>query len=84
MKNHNLPELCLIIPTKDRQSELERLLKSMEEQDILPDQIIIVDGGNPGIKWLIDKFPKLPIDYLQVLPPGLTRQYNAVKAQNIF
>lgn len=70
-------KLCLIIPTKDRPYEMERLLKSIEEQDTLMEQIIIVDGGNPGIKWLTDKFPKLPIDYLQVLPPGLTRQYNA-------
>ncbi len=73
----SMHKLCLVIPTKDRPFELERLLKSMEKQDILPDQIVIVDGGNPGIKWLADKFPELPIDYLQVLPPGLTRQYNA-------
>lgn len=73
----NMHKLCLIVPTKDRPFELERLLKSMEGQDILPDQVIVVDGGNPGIKWLTDKFPRLAIDYLQVLPPGLTRQYNA-------
>lgn len=70
-------KLCLIIPTKDRPSELERLLKSVIVQDVLPEQIIVVDGGNPGIKWIVDKFSELPISYLQVLPPGLTRQRNA-------
>jgi len=69
--------LCLIIPTKDRPDELERFLQSVLYQNVRPQQIIIVDGGDPGIRWLADKFPKLPIDYLQVLPPGLTRQRNA-------
>ncbi len=71
---HNL---CLIIPTKDRPLELERLFNSIDSQSIHPAQIIIVDGGDPGINWLMEKFPGLPIDYLQVLPPGLTRQRNA-------
>jgi glycosyltransferase involved in cell wall biosynthesis len=70
-------KLCLIIPTKDRPVELERLLNSIKTQSVLPGQIIIVDGGEPGIKWLADKFSKLSIDYLQVLPPGLTRQRNS-------
>lgn len=70
-------KLCLIIPTKDRPFELEHLLNSIEVQSILPGQIIIVDGGNPGIKYLSDKFSELSVDYLQVLPPGLTRQRNA-------
>lgn len=69
--------LCLIIPTKDRPFELERLFKSIKSQSILPNQIIMVDGGHPGIKWLADKYADLCIDYLQVLPPGLTRQRNA-------
>lgn len=68
--------LCLIIPTKDRPKELERFLHSVASQNVLPKQTIIVDGGEPGIKWLADKFEQLPIDYLQVLPPGLTRQRN--------
>ncbi len=72
-----MKKLCLIIPTKDRPNELERLLNSMVSQDIVPEQIIIVDGSDPGVKWLTDKFTNLPIDYLQVLPPGLTRQRNA-------
>ncbi|MDO8282178.1 MAG: glycosyltransferase [Thermodesulfovibrionia bacterium] len=77
MKTGNPPRLCLIVPTKDRPFELERLFRSIQSQNILPAQIIIVDGGEPGIKWLADKYSDLKIDYLQVLPPGLTRQRNA-------
>lgn len=72
-----MEKLCLIIPTKDRPFELERLFNSMVSQEILPEQIIVVDGGDPGTKGVVDKFSNLPIDYLQVLPPGLTRQRNA-------
>jgi glycosyltransferase involved in cell wall biosynthesis len=70
-------KLCLIIPTKDRTFELQRLLNSIKTQDTLPAQIIIVDGGDPGIKGLVDKYAELSVDYLQILPPGLTRQRNA-------
>ena len=38
--------ICLIIPTKDRPKELERFLHSVASQNILPKQIIIVDGGD--------------------------------------
>ncbi|MCL4457681.1 MAG: glycosyltransferase [Nitrospirae bacterium] len=71
---HNL---CLIIPTKDRPFELERLFNSIKTQSIRPVQIIVVDGGEPGVRCLVNNFPELSIDYLQVLPPGLTRQRNA-------
>ena len=73
----NTLKLCLIIPTKDRPFEIERLFKSIIIQDVLPSQIIVVDGGKPGIKNIVEKFPQLKIDYMQVLPPGLTRQRNA-------
>jgi glycosyltransferase involved in cell wall biosynthesis len=52
-------------------------MESVKSQDTLPAQIIIVDGGDPGIKGLVDTYTDLPVDYLQVLPPGLTRQRNA-------
>jgi len=73
----NSPKLCFIIPTKDRPFEIERLFKSINIQEVLPSQIIVVDGGNPGVRGIVERFPKLSVDYIQVLPPGLTRQRNA-------
>ena len=68
--------LCFIIPTKDRPYELERLLQSMSEQEVFPDQIIVIDAGERNIKWLAKKFSNLPIDYYHMLPPSLTKQRN--------
>jgi glycosyltransferase involved in cell wall biosynthesis len=73
----NTPRLCFIVPTKDRPFEIERLFNSISIQEALPSQILVVDGGEPGIKDLVEKFPQLSIDYIHVLPPGLTRQRNA-------
>lgn len=73
----NTPRLCFIIPTKDRPFEIERLFNSISIQEVLPSQILVVDGGEPGIKDIVEKFSHLPINYMQVLPPGLTRQRNA-------
>ncbi|OHB72652.1 MAG: hypothetical protein A2W23_00765 [Planctomycetes bacterium RBG_16_43_13] len=73
----NTLKLCFIIPTKDRPLQIERLFNSITIQEVLPSQIIVVDGGKPGIKNIVEKFPQLKIDYMQVLPPGLTRQRNA-------
>lgn len=72
----NPPKLCFIIPTKDRPFEIERLFKSISIQDAMPSQIIVVDGGSSGVKDIVKKFSELPVDYLQVQPPGLTRQRN--------
>jgi GT2 family glycosyltransferase len=69
--------LCFIIPTKDRPFELGRLFSSISNQGVLPSQMVVVDGGEPGVKNIVEKFPRLPIDYIQVHPPGLTRQRNA-------
>ena len=73
----NTLKLCFIIPTKDRPLQIERLFNSITIQEVLPSQIIVVDGGKPGIRDIKEKFSGLPIDYLQVHPPGLTRQRNA-------
>lgn len=38
-------KLAVIIATKDRAFELDRLLNSIKDQDVLPQEIIIVDAG---------------------------------------
>src|ERR1035441_9911988 len=41
----NMFKLAVIIATNDRAFELDRLLNSIKDQDILPQEIIIVDAG---------------------------------------
>ena len=55
----------LSIPTYGRQRELSRLLESLSNQSILPDQIVIVDQNDPGFLDLVihEWVDKLPIQH---------------------
>ena len=74
----------IIIPTKDRPEELRRFLRSLETQEVIPDQIIVVDGSDHPIRGIVEEFEGLPIDYIPIRPPGLVKQrhagVNALKA----
>lgn len=69
--------LTVIIPTKDRPTELRRLLVNIMGQDYRPFQVIIVDGGDKPIDDAMMAFPDLKIDHLRVIPASLTAQRNA-------
>jgi glycosyltransferase involved in cell wall biosynthesis len=64
----------IIVPTKDRPEELRRFLKSVELQDVKPEQIVIVDGSDRPVRAVVEEFKNLPIDYVEVRPPGLVKQ----------
>ena len=55
----------LSIPTYGRKRELSRLLESLSNQSILPDQIVIVDQNDPGFLDLVihEWVDKLPIQH---------------------
>lgn len=69
-------KIALIICTKDRPFDLNRLLTSVEGQNVKPDHIIIVDGSDAPVKHVVDKFTSIPIDYVTVRPPSLPKQRN--------
>ena len=68
--------LAIIVPTLDRPSELERLLRSLEAQSRRPDEVVIVDGGRESIVDVIKKFKALNIKYRHSVPPSSARQRN--------
>lgn len=70
-------KLAYVVPTMDRPVDLGKLLDSLARQTRMPDQIIIVDGSNPPIKFVCDNHPDLPITYVREFPPSLARQRNA-------
>jgi GT2 family glycosyltransferase len=70
-------ELGFIIPTKDRPSQLNRLLASIYEQSHLPACIIIVDGSLEPIENKIMRSDLVPIIYVRHFPPSLTAQRNS-------
>jgi glycosyltransferase involved in cell wall biosynthesis len=71
--------IAFVVPTRNRPADLRRMLKSVEAQSVVPDEIILVDGGDPG--QMVDdvpaEFPNLRVRYLRVYPPGLSKQRNA-------
>ena len=72
MKN----KIAFVVPTKDREKDLRLMLSSLVCQTRIPDQIIVVDGSDPDIKFVINEFNELPIDYVREFPPSLSKQRN--------
>ena len=66
-----------IVPTKDRPDDLRKLLVSLAAQTVMPEQIVIVDGGDAPIGDLVAEFSALPLTYVREYPPSLARQRNA-------
>jgi glycosyltransferase involved in cell wall biosynthesis len=71
--------LACIVPTRNRRSDLWRMLSSIRDGTCAPDQIIVVDGGDEGqtVEDVAIRFAPLAIEYVRVYPPSLARQRNA-------
>src|SRR5688572_16192013 len=69
--------LAIVVPTRNRREELRRMLQSMADQTVRPDQLIVVDGSDEPIRDVVDSFPQFRAVYLRVMPPSLSRQRNA-------
>ena len=70
-------KIAFVVPTKDREKDLRLMLSSLASQTRIPDQIIVVDGSDPDIKFVTNEFKNLPIDYVREFPPSLSKQRNA-------
>lgn len=67
-------KISIIIPTKDREKELNRCLDSLSKQTLMPDEIIIVDASKE-----LTKLTKQNKDYNLIhisAKPGSARQRN--------
>ena len=70
-------KLAYVIPTKDRPDDLRVLFASLQKQTVFPNQVIVVDGSEPNIKYVCDEYSELPINYVRCYPPSLAKQRNA-------
>ena len=68
--------LSIIICTKDRPKEIQKLLSTIQIQTKMPNDLIVVDGSDHPIKSILHEFKALPIRYVQVRPPSLPKQRN--------
>ncbi len=69
-------KIAFIVATKDRPTDLRRMLGSLEAQSYCPDQVIIVDGGTQLVDKVVKEFTTMPITYVRCVPPSATRQRN--------
>jgi len=69
-------KISFIIATKDRPVELRRMLDSIILGTTLPDEIIIVDGGQKKVAPILEEFPGLKTRYMRCIPPSATKQRN--------
>lgn len=56
--------LSIMVPTMNRIRDLERLLESMATQDILPGQVIIIDGTVIPQQEIMNNYKELNIKYI--------------------
>jgi len=69
--------VSLIVATKDRPSDLTRLLESLRLQTIQPVEIVLVDSSSDPIQSLVAGFSGLNLRYLRHWPPSAAAQRNA-------
>jgi glycosyltransferase involved in cell wall biosynthesis len=58
-------QLAFITPTKDRPTDLKKMLDSFASQTRKPDQVIIVDASEKPVKSVCDSINNLKIDYIR-------------------
>lgn len=69
-------DIAFIVSTKDRPSQIEKLLVSLSSQTQACGRIVVVDGGT-SIKHIFSGFQgRLELDYIQCPIPGQIRQRN--------
>ncbi|WP_082224618.1 glycosyltransferase family 2 protein [Halolamina rubra] len=52
-------DVSVVIPTKDRQHKIPTTIASLQTQEYLPAEIIVVHTGTPEVKRLVDGFPNI-------------------------
>ena len=69
--------ISLIVATKDRPNDLQKLLQSLRNQTAGPAEIVIVDASMEPVAAMIAEFPELTLRYLRHWPPSAAAQRNA-------
>jgi glycosyltransferase involved in cell wall biosynthesis len=70
-------KLAFVVPTYNRPDDLRRMLTSLSGQSVQCTQCIIVDASDEPVRYILEEFPALPLDYVYVSPPSLSEQRNA-------
>ncbi|NQT46894.1 MAG: glycosyltransferase family 2 protein [Candidatus Omnitrophica bacterium] len=69
-------KISLIIPTIGRLNCLNRFLKSLYRQSVLPKEVIVVDSGGEDISGSLENNAHINLKYITAEYPSLTEQKN--------
>ena len=69
-------KIAFVVATKDRPSDLRRMLASVSEQSCRPSQIVIVDASAEPVKRIMGEFSNLNIIYIYQTMPSASAQRN--------
>jgi len=72
-----LQKIGFVVATKDRPDDLGKMLQSISDQSIHPEQIIIVDASVEPVEKITIKFHQLNIKYVRHPWPSASKQRNA-------
>ena len=70
-------KLSFIVATKDRPTDLRKMLQSLSDQLIHSEQIIIVDASKESVEKITAEFCQLNIKYIRHPWPSASKQRNA-------
>jgi len=68
--------ISLIVATKDRPSDLRKLLLSLLCQTVVPTEIVVVDASCEPVELVMADYPELTTRYLRHWPPSAAAQRN--------
>ena len=69
--------ISLVVATKDRPDDLRRLLESLRQQTVRPEEVVVVDASREPVERLVAAFPELHPKYLRHRPPSAAAQRNS-------
>ena len=72
----SLPRASFVVATKDRPTDLRKMLQSLSDQSIQPEQIVIVDASVKPVEKITAEFHQLNIKYIRHPWPSASRQRN--------
>jgi glycosyltransferase involved in cell wall biosynthesis len=71
-------QIFFIVATKDRPDDLRKMLRSLTDQSVHPNGVIIVDGSDEPVEAVVAEFAAvLPLNYIRHRPPSASAQRNA-------
>ncbi len=73
---YSCADLAVVVPTKDRPSQVRKLLTSLAAQSVRPGSVIVVDHGGNAEPVIAEFKERLKVTYIQSLVAGQIYQRN--------